>query len=102
MAEANIRKTIEEAENQRIKKERQLVDQAKELGQILEAEEVTRFYLQTVATVTAVHDSMADAVDRALPEQAPSEEAWPEIRARVLGLCEKLKADASAAMQEFA
>lgn len=99
--EANTRKTIEQAENERIKKERQLVEQAQELGQVVLIDDVRDIYLQTVATISAVHDSLSDAVDRAMPEQPPSVEAWPEIRARVMALCVKLGTDAAAAMQEL-
>ncbi len=102
LAEANIRKTIEEAENARIKKELQLAEQARGLGELVAVSDVRKLYKQTVATVSAVHDSLADAVDRAMPDAAPSESAWPAIRERVLGYCQKLGADAAAAMKELA
>lgn len=101
LTEANIRRTLEQAENERIKKERQLVEQALELGQLVTIDDVKHIYSQTVATVSAVHDSLAEAVDRAMPEKAPSAKAWEEVRKRVMGLCEKLGTDASAAMMEL-
>jgi hypothetical protein len=102
LTEANIRRTIEQAENERIKKERQLVDQARELGGILDAEEVHRINLQIVATLRALHDSFPDSLDRALPEAPPAADAWPEIRERALALAHKLGPDAYAAMKELA
>lgn len=101
LTQANIQHKIEQAENARIKKERQLTEQALELGQIVLADDVRDFYRQTVATVSAVHDSLGEAVERALPEKAPSKKAWPDIRKRVLGLCAKLSRDAASAMMEM-
>lgn len=101
LTEANIRLKVEQAENERIEKERQLVEQARELGEIVFASDVSKLMGQMVATITAVHDAVTDAVDRAAPEAPPSAEAWPEIRQRLIAICEKVKLDASSAMQEL-
>jgi phage terminase Nu1 subunit (DNA packaging protein) len=102
LTSANIRRTLEQAENERIKKERQLVEQAKEFGSILDAEEVRRLNLQIVSTIRALHDSFPDSIDRLLPEAPPAADAWPEIRERVIALANKLGPDAYAAMKELA
>lgn len=100
-AEAKLRLTLEQSENERIRKERQLVEQAAELRQIVYADDVQRFHSRMVATVTQVHDALNDAVDRALPETDPNnQDAYTEARDRVLAICRKLKQDTYAAMQE--
>lgn len=101
LAEANRKLRWEQRETERLKKEKLLIEQAKELGELVEIGAVRKMYLETVATVSAVHDSLSDAVDRALPEKPPSSDAWPEIRERVLGLCQKLATDAASAMKEL-
>lgn len=101
LAEAKLRHTFEQSENERIRKERQLVEQAAELGEIVYASDVLGFHARMVATITAVHDALIDAVDRALPEKDPNDQqAYTEARERALGICRKLKADAFAAMEE--
>ena len=101
LAEANIRKTIEDAELSRIRKERAEVEQARELGEIVLNEDVQRFYLQTVATVSANMKALHDVVDRAMPEGAPTDDTWPAVRKRVLDICRKLETDVAAAMKEL-
>ena len=101
LVEAKIKDTLEHAENERIKKERQLVEQAKELDEVLDRDEVRRLYMQTIATSSAVQDALTDAVDRAMPDQAPSAAAWPEIRERIMELHRKSTRDMAAAMQEL-
>jgi hypothetical protein len=93
LADAKLRLTIEQSENERIKKERQLVEQAAELGEIVFASDVLSFHARMIATVTAVHDALIDAVDRAIPDGT-------DHKSRVLEICGKLKADCFAAMEE--
>lgn len=103
LTEANIRKTLEQAENERIRKERQLVEQAAELQQIVYLDDVRRMLDRMVATVTAVHDALGDAVDRAMPEAIPEDAATYEaMREKVLAYCLKLKEDAATAMRDLA
>jgi hypothetical protein len=101
LTEANIRRTLEQSENERIKKERQLVDQAKELGQILDAEETQRVVLQMVATVRSLLNALPDAGDRIMPETPPAADAWPGIRERMMALLRRVEPDAYAAMKEL-
>ncbi|MEN0109310.1 MAG: hypothetical protein AAF805_01180 [Planctomycetota bacterium] len=103
LTQANIGLKLEQKENERIKKERQLVEQAAELGEIVYMSDVLRFHARMVATVTAVHDAATDAIDRALPEQIPTDESvYREARARALAICAKIKSDVASAMEETA
>jgi hypothetical protein len=101
LTEANIRRTLEQAENERIKKERQLVDQATELGDILDADETRRVVLQMVATVRSLLNALPDAGDRIMPEKPPAADAWPGIRERMMALLRRVEPDAYSAMKEF-
>lgn len=100
--QANIRRTFEQGENERIKKERQLVEQAQELGGILDAEEVLRINLQIFSTICALLDAYPDSLDRLLPEAPPAADAWTEIRERAIASANKLRPDAYAVMKELA
>lgn len=102
LTEVKIRLTVEQAENERIKKERQLVEQAIELGDIVRASDVISIQSKMVATVVAVLDAMGDVTDRTIPEPLPDNQtAYDEMRERVMALCSKLKSDVYAAMQEI-
>lgn len=101
LTEATTRKTIEQAELARIAKERAIVDAKKELGELVEIEEVLTFYRQTVAVVTSVVEGFVAVKDRELPEAAPSSDAWPKIRARIMELDSKLLEDIAYAMREL-
>lgn len=94
LAEAKIKLTAEQAENERIKKERQLVEQAKELGDILDYGEVLRLNAQMIATVKACVDSASTAGDRAIPD------SW-EHKEKVMAIFEKLETDIAVAMSEL-
>jgi hypothetical protein len=102
LTESQILKNIEDAANSRIKKERQLVEQAQEFGEIVFMSDVRRQYEPIVATVMANQDALRDAQDRAMPESVPSAKAWPKIRESVLQFADKLKRDTAIAMKELA
>lgn len=101
LADYNKQLRKEQAENERIKKERQLVEQAKELAQIVDVEDVRSDVSQMIATVVECASGLHTAIDRALPESTPAEDAWEEIRSKVLSLVEKLPADMSSAVNEL-
>lgn len=102
LTEANIRRTLEQAENERIKKERQLVEQAAELKEIIFASEVAKLEGRRAGAVGAVQDGASDSADRAMPEVMPTDQkTYTEIRQRVMGIFAKLKADTAAAMREL-
>lgn len=99
--EATLQLTLQRAENERIKKERQLVEQATELEELLLREDVLRTNRQMIATVKSVLDAVADARDRELPARPPKKDTWPKLRARMLEIDRKLIADVAAAMGEL-
>lgn len=101
LTEANIRLKREQAENWRIKKERQLVEQALELQQILLRHDVAKINSQMIASVHAVVDAVADARDRELPEKCPSAKQWKKLRRRMLEMDAKLLTDIHSAMEEL-
>lgn len=101
LAQVNIELRREQAENERIKKERQLVEQATELRELLRYEDVRATDRQVSATVKAVLDAVADARDRELPERCPKKETWKKLRARMLELDRKVAADVAAAMGDL-
>lgn len=83
LREATTRKLFEQSENERIRKERQLVEQAVERGVVLRASDVLREYSRKVATVMVLHDAFAEAMDRALPEDFPNRAEAMEIARRL-------------------
>ena len=91
---ARIKLTIEQAENERIKKERQLVEQATELELVLDRDDASHAVSQMVATARQCIDALHTAVDRAIPDEA-------EFKEGVLGLISKLDADVFTAMTEL-
>lgn len=93
LTEAKIKLTIEQAENERIKKERQLVEQAAELEQILDRSDADRIISQMVATVREVVDASQTSYDRAVPDGDPNKHIGMEHFAKLL-------ADIHAAMSE--
>lgn len=101
LTEAKIKDTIEHAENERIKKERQIVEQARELGQILLLEDVQADVAKIIATVTECASALSTAIDRALPERPPSAKVWGEIRTKAIALADKLPRDIGAAVSEL-
>lgn len=94
LTEARIKHTLESAENERIKKERQLVEQAKDLGQLLDANDVRSDVGQLVATFIACADALHTAIDRELPESFDGKE-------RVLALAAKFPKDIAAAVADL-
>jgi len=101
IAEASRLLRIEQAENERIKKERQLVEQTRELGGILGANDVQEFYRQTVAVVAAVQDDFEADVMALLGKELNAEE-WPARRAAILELAGRLPNRTYEAMRELA
>lgn len=71
LAEAKVALTREQAENERIKKERQMVEQAVELGEVLDREFVLRWHGQLAGVVTTSLDAIEEPIDRALPRDMP-------------------------------
>ena len=101
LTEAKIRDTLEHAENERIKKERQLVEQAKELGQIVLLDDVQRDFAKIIATVSECSAAVSTAIDRALPDSVPAADAWPALRGRLIEIAEKLPRDIGAAVNDL-
>lgn len=101
LTEANIRKTIEDAENARIKKEMLLVEQAKQLGEIAFVTDVRADFSKIIATITECADAMSTAIDRALPDAHPSSDVWPELRAKVMAIADKLPRDIGSAVSDL-
>ena len=97
--EQNVRLRREQADNERIKKERQLVDQQRELGEIMLVADFRDYCGKSRGVVMTVMDSHSDAVDRELPEKCPTEDAWPEIRRRVMELSRQLSSQVANAME---
>jgi len=102
LTEAKIIGTLEKAARDRIAKERELVQQQIELGKLALIEDVMLMYGQTVGTVTTTLDALYDAHDREIPENRPTEEAWPDLRKRILVMDRKLIHDIANTMQALA
>jgi hypothetical protein len=94
LREALTVKTLEQSENERIWKERQLVAQAVEQGVVMLASDVVRKQSQSVATVMALQDAFSEAMDRALPESAVH-------KANVMAIVGRLPQDTYAAMRSI-
>lgn len=98
LSEANFRKVDAQARNETLKGDREAIEFAKLLGEILSIEDVRSMMKQMIATAKSVMDSHFTAIDRTLPEKYPTEAAWPGLRAKVMALAGKLEADVAAAM----
>lgn len=94
LTEAKIKLTIEQSENERIKKERQLVEQAKEIEQILDRDDVERAFSQQIATTCEQVDALHTAADRTIPDEVECKEA-------VLAMIAKLRSDIHSAISEL-
>jgi len=99
---AKTQKTIEQAENERIKKERQLVEQAHELQDIVLVSDVKRLNVQTAAIVSGVIVDLIAAVDKAMPEAKPTDKEWAAIREKVIKLAGGIGKKVANAMQKVA
>ena len=69
--EATTRKLFEQSENERIRKERQLVDQAIEQGVLMRTSDVLRMQSRAIATVMALQSAFEQDMDRAIPDDVP-------------------------------
>lgn len=74
----------ERTARERIAREREQVEQAKELGQILDYDDVKRIFTQATGAIQAELGGFVAAIDAALGDSAS-----PELRARVIAAAER-------------
>lgn len=92
--EATRRKTIAQAESERIKADTAAIEQAKLLKEILLADDVRSMCAQMVATAIACVSGFETAIDREIPDDAAHKQ-------RAMALARKLHSDMSSAMQSL-
>lgn len=101
LKEAIRRKTIQQAELARVRKERAMIEQAVAAGKLVPIESAISHYRQTAATIISTIEGFSSARDRELPETPPTREAWQSLRDRLRELDAKLVSDIAAALDDL-
>jgi len=97
---AKICKVVEQAENERIKKERQLAEQAKELTEIVDASDVRTFCLRTKNVVTEAVGETTDKISKLLADRPADQDAWSATRSQILELAAGINVEIAAMMRQ--
>jgi hypothetical protein len=93
---AKIKRLEVQTARDEIAKERELIEQAKELGELLFYDDVAKELTQTMGIVTHELDAAVDIVDRTLPSTISDDD-----RARVLAVVKRVRLNISTAVQQL-